>query len=88
MLREISVHEFREWQAYYKIEPFGEERQDLRIASIVATILNVVRKKGKAPIRIRDAMIRFGEPVAKKARPWQQLKAIGKAIAGMANLNK
>lgn len=82
MLGEISVQEFREWRAYYDLEPFGEERQDLRIASIVSTMVNLVRKKGKPPIKIRDAMLRIGEPPAKKRRPWEQLKAMGAAIAG------
>lgn len=88
MLREISIHEFREWRAYYDLEPFGEERQDLRIGSIVSTLVNIYRKKGKPAVSIRDGTIKVGEQVAKKPRPWQQLKNIGAAIAGMANLKK
>lgn len=88
MMSEISVHEFREWRAYYDLEPFGEERQDLRIGSLVATILNIARKRGKPPISVRDGTIKVGEPVARKAKPWQTLKAIGASIAGAFRKDK
>ena len=82
MMREISVHEFREWRAFYDLEPFGEERQDLRIGSIVSTLVNIYRKRGKAAVSIRDGTIKVGEPIAPKRQKWQTLKAIGAAIAG------
>jgi hypothetical protein len=38
-----------EWQEYYSIEPFGEERADLRAGIIAATVENWShRKSGKA----------------------------------------
>lgn len=36
--RRCTLREFRRWQAYDQIEPFGEVRADLRIA-ILATVV-------------------------------------------------
>lgn len=35
-----------EWQAYYELEPWGDERADLRSGLIAATVHNVWRGKG------------------------------------------
>lgn len=49
-----------EWAAYYKLEPFGEERGDLRSAIIAATVANANRdpKKSK-PAKVEDFMPKF-----------------------------
>lgn len=66
MLRGITVRQFEEWRAYANLEPFDEERADLRAASIVQAILSVNRKKGSSPIALKDCVLRFGtEPVRK-----------------------
>lgn len=46
----MSAREFAAWQAYYSIEPFGEERADLRqaITSALVHNSNVDGKKHKA----------------------------------------
>jgi hypothetical protein len=38
--RHLGAHEFAEWMAYYQVEPFGEDRADLRMAQIAALIFN------------------------------------------------
>jgi hypothetical protein len=85
MLAGMSIHEFRRWRAYYDLEPFGEERADYRAASIVATLLNLYRKRGSKAIAISDVRLRFGDDAAPKRKSWQSLKAIGAMIAGAAN---
>lgn len=37
----LSYREFREWCAYYQIEPFGEYRADLRNGILNATVSNI-----------------------------------------------
>ena len=89
MLREISVHEFREWRAFYDLEPFGEERQDDRIASIVATFINQWKKRGSRRVKIADARVSYGKREAPKAsKRWEQMKAIGRTIASAAGAFK
>ena len=39
----MSSREFGEWMAFYSIEPFGEERSDLRAGVIASTIANANR---------------------------------------------
>ena len=49
MSEELSEQELGEWIAFYGIEPFGEERADLRAGIVSSTIANVNRgKRGKA----------------------------------------
>ena len=43
----MSSYELSEWMAYYNIEPFGDERADLRAGIIASTIVNVHSEKGK-----------------------------------------
>ena len=61
MLSEISMRQFAEWQAYAQLEPFDEERNDLRAASIVQTLLNLHRKKGRPAYKLKDCALRFVE---------------------------
>lgn len=50
MLKQMSSHLLTEWMAYYNLEPFGDELQDVHLARLTATLLNVNRKKGSNPI--------------------------------------
>jgi len=45
----MSSYEFSEWMAYYNLEPFGEERADLRMAMLASLIANVNRDKKRRP---------------------------------------
>lgn len=43
--REINSAEFSEWIAYSRVEPFGEERGDLRAGIVASTIANSASSK-------------------------------------------
>ena len=47
----MSSKEFTEWLAYYRLEPFGAEADDHRMAHLMALIANVNRdpKRRKTP---------------------------------------
>lgn len=64
--REVSSAEFAEWIAYYTVEPFGEQRADLRSAIIATVIANVNRGKGQRPFKTDDFMPDFGKPDKRK----------------------
>lgn len=57
----MSSQEFSEWQAFARLEPFGEERADLRSAIVAAVIANTQRnpKKRAKPFEVQDFMPRF-----------------------------
>ena len=48
MLNEIPMRLFLEWVAYFHVEPFGEERDDLRTGILASTMANVMSTKGKS----------------------------------------
>ncbi len=84
MLDEMSVTLFREWREYSDLEPFGEERADLRAGQIAAMLYNINRKRGSASKNARDFLL-FGEKAKPRRKTWQEMKAIGAMIAGAAN---
>lgn len=58
MLARMSSHELTEWMAYAHLEPFGDERGDLRAGIVASTIANVNRdpKRTPEPFRPEDFM--------------------------------
>jgi hypothetical protein len=45
--KNMSGREVAEWQAFYRLEPFGDFRGDLRAGTIACTIANVFSGKGE-----------------------------------------
>lgn len=61
MLEDIPSRLLTEWIAYSNLEPFGEERADLRSALIACVVANVNVGKGQKPFKIDDFMLKFEE---------------------------
>ena len=61
LLDSISYSELISWGAYYRVEPWGEWRADVRSAQIATILANVNRdqKKKPEPYTIKDMML-FG----------------------------
>lgn len=74
MLRGMTAKQFFEWIAFDELEPFGEERDDIRTASIVQMIHNVNVKAGHQK-KLSDFILKFGDPQPHK-QTWQQQKAL------------
>jgi hypothetical protein len=69
MLAAMDGAQFAEWMAYAGLEPFGEERADLRAGIVASTTANVWRARNKKPLTPRDFMPRFGKkPLDPKTR--------------------
>lgn len=64
----IGSAEFTDWLAYYQLEPWGEERADIRNAILCALVANVFRGKGRRA-KLKDFLPRFDE----EPRPRQSL---------------
>lgn len=45
----MSSHEFTEWMAFYDLEPFGDQRADLRQAMTTAAVHNTIQAQRKQP---------------------------------------
>jgi hypothetical protein len=67
MLSEISSVQYAEWLAYSALEPWGEERDDLRMAIIASTIANVNRGKGQKAFTPDQFMPSFEQETEEQA---------------------
>lgn len=79
MLAQITWRQFLEWNAYAALEPFDEEREDLRNAYVVATLANVNRKKGTRVRRPDELKLHFGD-APRRSQTWQEQKAYGRMM--------
>lgn len=60
-MEEIDCAEFAEWFAFFRLEPWGEERADLRSGIIAATTANCAAQ-GRKQFKAEDFMPRYGRP--------------------------
>ncbi len=58
----MDAREFQEWQAYFSLEPHGDERGDIQAAIIAATLANIHRSRSQQPFEVKDFLPRFGGP--------------------------
>jgi hypothetical protein len=63
LLLRLDSHELTEWQCYYALEPFGEERADLRMGIATSVLANVNRnpEQRSEPYTAKDFMPQFSE---------------------------
>jgi hypothetical protein len=70
----MSAEDWLAWQHYYSLEPWSEERADLRSGMIAAVIAetNRDRKKRRKPYTAADFMPRFDRPLPQPQTPEEQ----------------
>jgi hypothetical protein len=87
LLGRVSSRELTEWEAYAALEPFGEERGDLRAGVVASVIANVNRdpKKRREPFEPKDFMPRFGE--TERAKPEPKRQTVTQQLAKVEELN-
>jgi len=74
LFRALTTKQFREWIAYYYIEPFGEWRADIRQAITSMIIANVNRSKNQRAFRYTDFMP-FEKPKKRKRQTQKEMIA-------------
>lgn len=62
MLRELTARQYLEWLAFYGIDPWGEQRADLRAGIVAATMSNRWRGKHEEAAEPVDFMPFRQEP--------------------------
>jgi len=77
MLAGADIKLLYEWQAYYELEPFGQEREDIRAATICLTIANAMgmKKRAGGQFKLDDFMPQFGKP--EKTTTYDPMTALG-----------
>lgn len=73
LLARISSLELSEWAAYYGIEPWGAERDNLHAGIVASATVNLWRSDSDNPVRPQDYILHFGEPEEVQARPAEDL---------------
>jgi len=81
MLSEITSRQFAEWLAYSRIEPWGEERDDLRMGIVASTIANVNRSKNQKLFTPDQFMPQF-EPETEEQAAERLIAKARKALGG------
>lgn len=74
----------KEWELYYKLEPFGEERADWRLAQLTCLTANLNRGKGKRVSRVADFMWKLPKKPKQTAH---QIKGMLMALVKETNEN-
>lgn len=78
LLAELTSRQVAEWLAYAQVEPWGEDRADLRAGIVAATVANAFRRQDSRAFTPQDFMPDFAEdedPDAASARLMAALKA-------------
>ncbi len=73
----IDAREFGEWMAFAGLEPFGEERADLRAAIVASTVANTARdpKTQRDPFTPQEFMPKFEKETTEQT-PEQMLAIV------------
>lgn len=68
-----SVAEFWQWAAYDAVEPFGDQREDLRVAlaayRIAETVWATAGSKKRFPMKLREFMVRLKSQNRRRQSP-------------------
>lgn len=59
MLLRLTAKQFRNWEIYYDLEPFGEMRADYRAASITQMLYNVNRGSKQKALPITEFLLKY-----------------------------
>lgn len=87
MLAEMTWEQFRAWQEYAELEPFGPQREDYRAGVIASTVVNAspAKKRGARPVKPTDFFP--ATPTARRRKPltdpseWGNVISMAKVIA-------
>jgi Protein of unknown function (DUF4035) len=71
LLLRCDSHELTEWQCFFALEPWGEERADLRAGIITSTLANIHRDPAtrREPFQPSDFMPRYDAPERAAPKP-------------------
>jgi hypothetical protein len=81
LLDGMDMPEFMRWVAYHELDPFGEERGDLR-AALVASVVANVHSTGRT-FKPSDFMPRFGQRRRRRRQSPTQIRDAALRITAM-----
>jgi hypothetical protein len=89
----MTAVQLREWMTFMDLEPFGEDREDLRFGTISQILKNVHRdtRRHPKPFELSDCVVPGGDQFTQQQRPrqtWQEMKMIGLMLTAQSEPNK
>lgn len=63
-MQAMSAAEFRDWQRFDQVEPFGERRANIHAALICQQIVNMLRSRDSRPVTYEAFMLMSPEEAA------------------------
>ncbi len=73
----MDSHEFAEWMAYYRIDPYGSWREDYRAGIVASTLANVNRTKDAKVFTPQDFIPEFDHAEEREEQsPEEQLQIV------------
>ena len=78
----VDAREFAEWNAFYQLEPFGEERADWRMAQLCCLVVGALGGKA-SKISLSDFMWQ-DEPERAAAKPKKSSQEMAAIFASFA----
>ena len=79
MFQDLTPDEILDMLAYYYLEPFGEMKEDWRMANQMALLANIHRQKGKR-FKPKDFLPRYIKP---RPRPEDVADSVYNALQGL-----
>lgn len=72
----MTSKEFTEWVAFLSTEPQGEDREDIRLARLLTTMVNINRTKKQTAAKPADFITDFwSENPGKPTQSWEEQHA-------------
>lgn len=78
----MTSHEFAEWVAYSRLEPFGQPRQDYGHALVASVVYNMMKDAKASALQPDDFLPIFNE-FDLAEREEQQMEALAAKLEGM-----
>jgi len=65
-IHQLSYSEYKDWQLFYSVEPWGWQIEENRLARLLAFLFNIFKSKDVSPLQPSDFMIDINKVIAIK----------------------
>jgi len=66
--------QLQEWKTFEKQHMFSDERLEYLFASLVQTMLNIIRGRKGKPVDLENVHLRFGDDIPVKITDWRTMR--------------
>lgn len=93
LLAELTSEQVSEWEAYFRLDPFSEDKEDLRFGSLCSFIVNIARsvwcKKGTKMTTATDFIPKWNIDLDLEEKPKKQtVKEMKRILMTIANIHR